>query len=381
MQEITCANCGAKLRLGSVYCASCGHEAQIVSDSSLLEDELLQELLKEENPSQKSKGKESSKSSGASPKSPKKRSHKSLILTLSCLFALLALCGILIPVLIKNRNYNSFDYQIQSGEEHFEEGRYAEALENYKRAKELGKPSLLSLYQMAEIYQKSNDPESAISQLHEIISEYPEETKAYEQLIALYAQMEDSESILKLKESVTDKSLLELFAEYTVEMPEFDTSPGTYDDWLSIGLTGKEDCEILYTTDGSDPITQGQVYEKAFLMKEQGTLEIKAVCRNQYDIYSDVLEGTFIVKYQKPKMPVASPSSGNFQSPAVIELTGSEESRMYYTWDGSVPTVDSQEYTGPISVPEGNNILSVILIDKHGMVSDILKCNYRYHPY
>ena len=105
MQEITCANCGAKLRLGSVYCASCGHEAQIVSDSSLLEDELLQELLKEENPSQKSKGKESSKSSGASPKSPKKRSHKSLILTLSCLFALLALCGILIPVLIKNRNY------------------------------------------------------------------------------------------------------------------------------------------------------------------------------------------------------------------------------------------------------------------------------------
>lgn len=381
MPEITCANCGAKLRIGSVYCASCGHEAQIVSDSGLLEDELLQELLQEADPSKKSKGKQAVRSSDSSKKPQKRRNHTSLILTCSCLLVLLVLCAVLIPVFIRNRNYNSFDYQIQRGEEKLKEGKYADALKNYQRAKELGKPSLLALYHLVEIYQKTEDLDSAIAQLHEIIVEYPDETKAYQQLIALYAQKEDYDAILKLEESVTEPSLLELFSDYTVEMPEFDTSPGTYDDWLSIGLTGKEDCEILYTTDGSDPVTHGQVYEKAFLMEDQGTLELKAVCRNQYDLYSDVLQGTFIVKYQKPKMPTASPSSGNFQSPAVIELTGSEGSRMYYTWDGSVPTVDSQEYTGPISVPEGNNILSVILIDKHGMVSDILKCNYRYQPY
>lgn len=381
MKEITCANCGAKLRLGSVYCAACGHEAQIVSDASLLEDELLQELLQESDPSKKPKGKHSDRAPGSAKKTAKKRNHMSLILTLSCLFVLLVLCAVLIPAFIRNRNYNSFDYQIQSGEKNLQEGKYDEALKDYQRAKELGNPSLLSLYQMVEIYLKMDDTESAIGQLHEIISQYPKEEKAYKQLIDLYDQQKDYETILKLKESVTEESLLGLFSEYTVEMPEFDTSPGTYDDWLTIGLTAKEDWEILYTTDGSDPVTQGQLYEKAFFMEEQGTLEIKAVCRNQYDIYSDVLQGTFIVKYQKPKMPTAIPSSGNFQSPAVIELKGSEGSRMYYTWDGSAPTIDSQEYTGPISVPEGNNILSVILIDKHGMVSDILKCNYRYQPY
>ena len=41
-----CANCGAELQVGSVRCSVCGEEAQIVSDYNILEDELLQEMLK-----------------------------------------------------------------------------------------------------------------------------------------------------------------------------------------------------------------------------------------------------------------------------------------------------------------------------------------------
>ena len=59
---------------------------------------------------------------------------------------------------------------------------------------------------------------------------------------------------------------------------------------------------------------------------------------------------------------------------------GEAGAKMYYTWDDTVPTANSMEYTKPIPVPEGNNILSVVLIDRHGMVSDILKCNYKYLP-
>ena len=40
-----CANCGAELQVGSVYCSVCGEEAQIVSDYSILEDDLLREML------------------------------------------------------------------------------------------------------------------------------------------------------------------------------------------------------------------------------------------------------------------------------------------------------------------------------------------------
>ena len=44
-----CANCGAELKVGCVYCSVCGTEAQIVSDYNLLEDDFLRGLLKEKN--------------------------------------------------------------------------------------------------------------------------------------------------------------------------------------------------------------------------------------------------------------------------------------------------------------------------------------------
>ena len=39
-----CANCGAEIKLGCVYCSVCGKEAQIVPDYNVEED-ILKELL------------------------------------------------------------------------------------------------------------------------------------------------------------------------------------------------------------------------------------------------------------------------------------------------------------------------------------------------
>nr|MCR4673659.1 chitobiase/beta-hexosaminidase C-terminal domain-containing protein [Lachnospiraceae bacterium] len=57
-----------------------------------------------------------------------------------------------------------------------------------------------------------------------------------------------------------------------------------------------------------------------------------------------------------------------------------EDASIYYTWDGSMPTTNSYKYTEPILVPEGNNVLSVIVVDKHGMTSNVVKGNYIYLP-
>ena len=42
-----CANCGAELKVGCIYCSVCGKAAQIVSDYNLLEDDFLRDVLKE----------------------------------------------------------------------------------------------------------------------------------------------------------------------------------------------------------------------------------------------------------------------------------------------------------------------------------------------
>lgn len=367
-----CAKCGAELKLGCIYCSVCGQEAQIVSDSSLLEEELLRELLKEEK-------KPAAKPLEEKKRPKKKKSHKPLIISLSCLCALILIAAFLIAA-IQNKNHNSYDYQVQRAETYVSEKNYVKALETYERALDLKEDDLEIRFAMVDVYLDMEEEKSAISLLHEIISMDAGNVKAYEQLIGLYESAGDYDAILKLRENAVGDEVQDLFADYEAASPEFSLEPGTYADYITVALLGEADCSIYYTLDGTDPVENGRLYEEPFSLEEQGELKIKAVSCNKYGIYSDVAEGKFTVEFKKPQMARAVPDSGTFTEPASIELTGPEGCHIYYTWDGSDPTVNSAEYTGPISVPEGNNILSVILVDKYGMISDVLKCNYRYLP-
>ena len=60
-----CAKCGAELKKGCLYCSVCGHEAQIVSDYNVLEDDYLRSLLKdgegEKNPRRRNRSQKKQK--------------------------------------------------------------------------------------------------------------------------------------------------------------------------------------------------------------------------------------------------------------------------------------------------------------------------------
>ena len=71
---------------------------------------------------------------------------------------------------------------------------------------------------------------------------------------------------------------------------------------------------------------------------------------------------------------------GNFYEPQAISVYVPDGCNVYYTWDGSVPSEASNHYMGPIEMPEGNNILSLVLVDEYGRYSDVLKCNFIYYP-
>ena len=75
-----------------------------------------------------------------------------------------------------------------------------------------------------------------------------------------------------------------------------------------------------------------------------------------------------------------SPMQGEFHEPTYVTITAEEGSSVYYTWDGSVPTASSARYTDPLLIPRGNHVLSILVIDRHGLCSDILRCNYIYMP-
>ncbi|MCI8484612.1 MAG: tetratricopeptide repeat protein [Lachnospiraceae bacterium] len=379
-----CANCGAELKVGCVYCSVCGKEAQIVSDYSLLEEDFLRELLKEknqkkENGTSKTKKKKSSKVQKESGEvSKRSRKKKKLIWAVSSLI-LLVLLILVIFFGVRHRQDNSYEYQLEKAEDYQGRKEYQKAEECLKRAIKLNDSSTEARMKLAEIYLLREELEKAAEQLQEVIQMDQKNQEAYQQLIQIYSKQKDYKAIGTLREGVLDSEIQSLFKEYIPEEPEFEPQGGVYQEETEVKISGNPGTTVYYSTDGSDP-KKGEVYRRPISVKPGEDLRIRAISCNEFGMYSQEVEEHFQIDLQKPDMPHVIPAGGSFYSAQTITVNVPEGSSVYYTWDGTEPSKESAKYTGPINMPEGNNILSLILIDEHGLVSDVLKCNYIYIP-
>ncbi|MCI9082602.1 MAG: hypothetical protein HFI70_09925 [Lachnospiraceae bacterium] len=384
-----CANCGAKLKVGSVYCYVCGKEAQIVSDYNLLEDDFLREVLKEKEEKaarekakervEKEKKEKSNPRPHANPpvKKGNRRVKKRIIFAVVSMILLVVLIAAII-LLVNHGRENSYDYQMEQAVLYKEEGNYREAETYVKRAIEL-EDSLTAELFLSDIYLLRGEEKKALELLQQLCRENKDQVEIYQRLIQIYDKQKDYDSIRALSEQTDDQEIQELFSDYIPEIPEFTRGEGVYTEELSVEIMAETDCEVYYTLDGSDP-KQGQKYQAPVEIKPGQNIQIRAVACNSYGIYGEEAEGTFQVELQKPEMPRVTPGGGNFIAPQNISVAVPEGCRVYYTWDGTDPTSSSKEYTQPIAMPEGNNILSLILVDQYGMRSDVFRCNYIYLP-
>ena len=114
---------------------------------------------------------------------------------------------------------------------------------------------------------------------------------------------------------------------------------------------------------------------------ESGKYTIAAVCRNDKGIYSSVTYADFEIELAPPDFAEVSPDGGRFYEPTLVALTAEDGCSIYYTWDGTDPTTASARYTEPFEVPEGNNVLSVLVVDKKtGLDSGVYRANFIYYP-
>ncbi len=398
-----CANCGAELKVGCVYCSVCGKEAQIVSDYNLLEDDFLRGLLKEKKEKiqkrhlsgkkekiqkkhlsgekekiqkkhlSEKKGKEGS--AGKQKAGRKKKKKPMWILAVAAL--LILVMGVVI--LVQYTWNHSYEHQIKKAESYQSRKDYRNAEKCLKRALELDSGSEDARVRLAEVYVWQEEYEKARELLLELLEQNGKNQEIYERLIQVYKVQEDYEAIEELSRDITDVKILELFDGYLAKPPAFEPEGGTYQEEIEVELTGDRDCKIYYTLDGSDP-KEGKEYTGPILLEPGKRIWIRAVSRNKFGVYGEEEQERFTINLKKPEMPHVMPSGGSFYVPQAITITAPEECKVYYTWDGTAPTQASEQYTEPIGMPEGNNVLSLILVDKYGMTSDVLKCNYVYIP-
>lgn len=364
-----CKKCGAEIPQGYVYCKVCGNEVQLVPDYNLLDDDILSDILQKEGKKEKRKKKISSS-----------KIHffiwGSIVVVL-----LIAVCTLFFVFReIQYRHVNNYDYQYQKAEAYFKEKDYENALLHYQKALELQPKDKKAQKKLLEIYLETGKTDEAVLILEELIAEDNSDKDSIQSLIEIYDKEEEYDKILALCEKIENSDLLDLFADYLVEQPKFNYISGTYPNPISVSISSAKEYDIFYTTDGTDPVSNGKLYRSKIFLEEEGTTIIMAVAKNEKGICSERAQEDYTIKYEPPEMPKVTPYGGVYEEPQMIQIDVPSNCVAYYTWDGSDPTEHSFRYTAPLEMPLGNQVLSVILINTSGLKSSIYRVNYVYMP-
>ena len=401
-----CAKCGAEIRPGCVYCSNCGQEAQIVTEINILEDDLLRSMLEEEEqqktaesgaeveygeasgekknsarqPATRQKAGEAEPQKERRPQESKKKKKKSRKMLLPFLIVLAVAC-VAVFGLVQYQHQNSVSYQLKKANEALSQKNYTSALSYVNHTLQLDTDNQEAMLLQGQIYVQMKDSDQAETVFLQVIDQDPGCADAYQCLLELYDSIDSYDQILALKEKAPDQKILALFDDYLVETPTISPEGGNYNEFQDVILSVKgKGLEIYYTLDGSTPTSNDTLYEDAITIEKQGKTTLTAVAMNKDGHYSEPVSAKYLIELDAPDTPSVSPDGGTFHRASTVTVHVPSETTVYYTWGDSTPTRNSERYTGPIDIPEGNNILSLVAIDENGMASEVLKCNYIYYP-
>ncbi len=152
---------------------------------------------------------------------------------------------------------------------------------------------------------------------------------------------------------------LQARADDQVAKPEFSPAAGTYTEAQSVTIScATEGATIYYTTDGTTPTNESEVYSSAIPVLATTTIKAIAVKSGSED--SAVAEATYTINSSAPETvatPTFSLPGGTYAGTQSVEIScATEDAVIYYTLDGSEPTASGTLYSSAIEVSESKTI-------------------------
>lgn len=390
---MNCINCGKEIKSEYNICPYCGKSIQIVPDYSIYDEDDINIIIEGTKDVESTKNKAYIQKQKEQQQLEKKKAieaarekKKKMTITITAVIGvLLVVLVIVAKVVIDTNNNNSYSYQMKMGAGAKIKGDIDNAEKYYLQALSLAENDIRVRLDLADLYIQAEETDKAITYLNEIIrNEITSENEskiisAYKKLIQIYEAENNIDAILNLKKNITNTKVLKEFSDYVVNVPKLNLKSGTYEEAIELSCVADKGLEIYYTIDGSSPITNGILYKETIKIKEAGMHTIKIVTKNENDIYSDIVTETFVIKYTAPADPVVTPNGGTYETPTHVYISVPEGCSAYYTWDRTDPTEQSTLYVSPILIPEGYNMLSVIIIDNTtGLKSGIYRGMFEY---
>lgn len=308
----------------------------------------------------------------------KKSNKKKKIAIICAVVAVVIIAAVVISVVVLNNKKNSFDYNYNKGIEYFNDDKYTDAFNYFSKAYDMseGKDNTELMEKMYLCCFKNNNDSKAIELIQNILDKDKYNKNAIGALGDFYDSNNKDDELNALIKKYRNTQGYDYLKKYVPDLPKPSIEAGTYSSEFSLDFDEMQEGNVYYTTDESNPETEGTKYTKSIKIGE-GITKIKAVTKNAKGIYSDVVELTYTVTFKAPDAPVIKPESGTYDEKttfSIDNLSGSDKA--YYTLDGSQPDENSLEYTSPVEIPVGNTVVSVVIISENGTRSSVTRRNY-----
>ena len=361
-----CSNCGREIPNGQLICPHCGAEVRLVPDYSTVGDL----LNRKENGL---KEKDSDRRSGN--KKKKGRAGKSMnpfAVTILLFFAV-TIFALALKLAFDYRNQGDYDLQFELAQYNFSEKDYAKAEKYANQAitlePNLSEPRLL----LAKIYSAQNRDDETELVLLNLIAQDPGNADAYGLLIGLYDENNDFTAIKQLMDNCNAEAVLYTYSDYICKAPLIAPVEGTYERTFRVTITAPEGT-VHYTTDGTEPTKSSPVYEGP-IETTVGENEIRAVAIKDNGIYSDTVVKKYTITVKQHAAPAITPGSGAYAPGTEVTVDVPPGFTAYYEFD-HIPSTESPEYDGPIMLPEGTHVLTVVMADGEGNLSKTASATY-----
>lgn len=285
---------------------------------------------------------------------------------------------VIIAMMITSNEKNTFSYNYSQGMSAYNNGNYSEALTYFEKAvvSEDGRRDVELKHLMVKCYFDIEKDTQAVDMLYDILDDEKYNEKAIVALVEYYEKNKDGAKLTELVRTYAGTNGDEYVRKYILDVPVASVKSGSYMESFELELSTFDGGKVYYTIDNNVPTTGSILYEQAIKV-DKGELTIKAISVNDIGVVSEVAEFKYVVDYMIPGEPEMSPASGSYDTDILISIDNLNSGDVaYYTIDGTTPTKESTKYTEPFKLPEGNIIVSVIVINKYNLESNVTKKNY-----
>lgn len=142
--------------------------------------------------------------------------------------------------------------------------------------------------------------------------------------------------------------------------PTFSTSSGTYTTGLTVSISDAVSGAVIYfTTNGTPPTTSSPVYTSPITVNATDTIQAMAVASGSSP--SAIAVAVYTIS-TPTATPIFNPLPGTFTTTQTVTISdGTPGATIYFTTNGTTPTVGSSVYTGAITVSSSTTIQAIAI--------------------